>query len=70
MRTSHRLLLVALAAANITGCAVIRDPRDAPWDPKHPSQMLDQIPAWEGSANRVCCGWRDDCEEKRLNRRC
>lgn len=66
-----KLLLVVLAAASITGCATIfRDPRDAAWDPPRPQDMFTQIPAWDGAANQVCCGWRTDCEERKLSRRC
>lgn len=70
-----KILSAALAASLLTGCAGLaeiagRDPRDAPWDPKHPKAMFDQIPAWHDQAWRDCCGWRTDCEEKKLSRRC
>ena len=68
-------LAAFLVVISLQGCAGVwelaqKDPRDAPWDPKHPKAMFDQIPAWEGQALRDCCGWRTDCEEKKLSRRC
>jgi hypothetical protein len=70
-----RQLAIFLAVISLTGCAAVweevkRDPRDAPWDPKQPNEMFTQIPAWRGAANEVCCGWRSDCAEKKLSRRC
>ena len=56
IRNRLRLLLAVLAAVSLVGCGAIRDRRDAPWDPKHPSQMLEQIPNWDGEANRRCGG--------------
>ncbi len=58
-----RTLLVILAAANLAGCAdLVRDRRDAPWDPKPGHAMFDQIPNWQGGANRRCCGHLRVCE--------
>lgn len=65
------LIALVLVAVNTAGCTVLStDPRNAPWDPRHPNQMFDQIPAWQGGALRQCCGWRTDCDELKLNRRC
>ena len=53
--------ITALAAAVLlTGCATVieeltRDPRDAPWDPRAGAQLIDQIPAWDNAALKVCC---------------
>ena len=59
MQKLLNLLLVALVAANCTGCAVwtelSRDPRDAPWDPKNGSALFEQIPNWDGAAGKICC---------------
>lgn len=52
------LLALVLAASTLSGCAFFRDRRDAPWDPKS-GTLFDQIPAWEGGANRVCGGHLD-----------
>jgi hypothetical protein len=60
------LLLVLVVTS--TGCSVFRDPRDAPWDPKRGQVMFDQIPAWEGGANRVCGGHLTE-EERRSSGR-
>jgi len=58
------LLLLTVCASMLaaTGCAVQRrDARDAPWDPKPGQTMMDQIPNWEGGANKVCCGHLRSC---------
>jgi hypothetical protein len=31
-------------------------PTQAPWDPKPGQTLMDQIPNWDGEAERVCCG--------------
>lgn len=57
-------LAILLAVISLQGCSLLHDPRDAPWDPKAGSgrALIDQIPAWEGAANRVCCGHLRSCE--------
>jgi hypothetical protein len=62
MRTIHRLLSVVLSVGSITlaGCAA-QDRRDAPWDPRVQGQLFEQIPSWDGAANRVCCGHLRQC---------
>ena len=62
MRTIHRLLSVVLSAGSIllAGCAV-QDRRDAPWDPPRQGALFEQIPSWDGAANRVCCGHLRQC---------
>ena len=58
-----RLLLLLALVANATGCAnLLRDRRDAPWDPKPGHTLMDQIPNEDGGANRVCCGHLRDCK--------
>lgn len=58
-----RLILLAVLVLN--GCstwsAMMRDPRDAPWDPKPGQTLFDQIPNNEGSANQICCGRLPSC---------
>ena len=50
-----RLVLLITLAASVTGCAdLLRDRRDAPWDPKQGS-LMDQIPNWDGAAAKICC---------------
>ena len=56
MRTLHVCLLV-LAAASCTACSMLRDPRDAPWDPRHPNDLLTQL-HFEGKDNPTQCGMR------------
>ena len=56
-----RITALAVAAVLLTGCASVleeltRDPRDAPWDPRGGAQLIDQIPAWDNAAERICCG--------------
>ncbi len=56
------LLLVALCS-NLAACSsLLRDPRDAPWDPKPGQTLFDQIPNEDGGALRICCGHRLRCE--------
>ena len=52
-----RLLLLVALSSNLAACSsVLLDRRDAPWDPKKGASMMDQIPSWDGAANRVCGG--------------
>ena len=61
-------VLAVLVTVSLVGCGAIRDRRDAPWDPKHPSQMLEQIPNWDGEANRRCGGHLTAEEARRQGR--
>lgn len=59
----HRLLILSIVVSSLTACSTIyKDPRDAHWDPKSHGQLLDQIPAWEGAANKICCGHLRECK--------
>jgi uncharacterized protein YceK len=49
-----KLLLTALLALAISGCASVRDYRAAPWDPKGHAQLFDPIPAWDRAAEIQC----------------
>lgn len=60
MKLLPKLLLAALCAS-AAGCAT-HDRRDAAWDPKPGQTMFDQIPNWDGGANRVCCGHLRSCK--------
>jgi hypothetical protein len=52
-----RLLLLVALSSNLAACSsLLLDPRDSPWDPKKGATLMDQIPAWDGAANRVCGG--------------
>lgn len=59
-----RLLLSLAVCASLlcaTGCAT-HDSRDAPWDPRGHNQLMDQTPAWEGAAGKICCGHLRECK--------
>ena len=49
-------LFIVLAAANLTACAALGDPRDAPWDPRPGQALHDQLPNWQNQAMRHCGG--------------
>lgn len=67
-----RLLLSITLCSSLlaaTGCTVLnQDPRDAPWDPKGGQALFDQIPAWDGAANRICGGHLTETERQREGR--
>lgn len=65
MRMLRTVLLVALGAS-VCACSSIqwRDRRDAAWDPKGGQTLMDQIPAWDQAAAKICSGHLRD-EEKR-----
>ena len=66
MRTRIMLVLVSLQLA---GCSVLQqDRRDAAWDPKGSKTLMDQIPAWDGAANRVCGGHLTEEERRRTGK--
>jgi hypothetical protein len=56
------LLLIVLAAAN-TGCAT-HDRRDTHYDPKmsQGKTLFDQMPNWDNSAEKICCGHLRTCK--------
>ena len=71
----NRLLKTALVALSVcsVGCAQLsaelkRDRRDAPWDPKPGQTLMDQIPAWDGAANRICGGHLTEEERRRTGK--
>jgi hypothetical protein len=51
-----RVVLLLLLCASAAGCSVLRDPRDAAWDPRGSRALMDQIPNWDDEALRVCAG--------------
>lgn len=64
MLDKRRLSALVLTVITATGCAssdIFRDRRDAPWDPKE-GQLFEQIPAWDGAAERICCGHLRECK--------
>lgn len=57
-----RIVALLVLCASATGCAdMLRDRRDAPWDPKGSAQIMDQMPNWEGGAAKICCGHLRSC---------
>jgi len=66
MRTKILLLLLSVQLA---GCSLLQqDRRNAPWDPKGSRTLFDQIPAWDGAANRVCGGHLTEEERQRTGK--
>ena len=63
------MLLIALAAVSSTGCAT-HDRRDAAWDPRGGASLLDQIPNWDGEAQRRCGGHLPESERGTRSSRC
>lgn len=47
------LILLALLLVGLFGCA---NTYTRPWDPPPNRALFEQIPNWEGGADRVCCG--------------
>jgi hypothetical protein len=63
MNTLMKLLILLVVAVSLAACGSLsRDRRDAAWDPKTHGQLLDQVPAWEGAANKICCGHLRECK--------
>lgn len=54
MRNALKLTTLVLIALVLPACAAY-DARDTAWDPKPGSSLMDQIPAWDGAADRLCC---------------
>ena len=68
-----RVLLLLLLGASLCACSaqLLRDRRDAPWDPKPGHALMEQIPAWDQAAARVCSGQlRDDQKRPGMSDRC
>jgi hypothetical protein len=68
MKLWLKIVLVALAVSNTACSALHTDRRDAPWDPKGSATLFDQIPAWDGAANRVCGGHLTEEERQRTGK--
>lgn len=67
MRMQIKLAALLLAVSS-TGCSALQDRRDAPWDPRGSRTLMDQIPAWDGAANRVCGGHLTEAERRRTGK--
>ena len=64
-----RAVLLVLVLLQLTGCGILRDRRDAAWDPRG-GQLFDQIPNNEGAANSQCGGHLRDHERGSRSPRC
>lgn len=65
-----RLVVLLAVVTQLAACSLLRDRRDAPWDPRHPSGMIEQIPNWDGEANNVCGGHLPPEERRGRSPRC
>jgi hypothetical protein len=61
-----KALVLALALA-LQGCAAYNT-QQRPWDPKQGRTLYEQIPAWDGAANRLCGGHMDPEQARREGR--
>lgn len=59
---SKTVLIAAVASSLLLQACAMRDPRDAAWDPPQGRQLFEQLPNWDGAAQRVCCGHLRHCE--------
>jgi hypothetical protein len=58
-----RVCLLVLLAASTAACTLLRDPRDAPWDPRHPNDLLTQL-HFQSQDNPTKCGGQLRPEER------
>ena len=65
----HKIVIVLVVLLQLQGCSLLRDRRDAAWDPRH-GQLFDQIPNNEGAANAICGGHLRDHERGGRSPRC
>lgn len=68
--TTVKLLVTSLLVCAASGCGLLRDPRNTPWDPPHGRTLTEQIPNWDGEALRVCGGHLPDTERGDRSPRC
>ena len=62
MKISLLTCTVLLIASTAAGCAT-HDRRDTAYDPdlRQGKSLFDQIPNWEGAAEKICCGHLRSC---------
>jgi hypothetical protein len=66
-----RLVILLAVVTQLAACSILGDRRDAPWDPKQGRGIgMDQIPNWEGEANKVCGGHLPPEDRKGRSPRC
>lgn len=56
-----RTISVACSLAVLQGCAVYTDAGSAPWDPPAGRALFEQLPNWDGAAQKICCGHLREC---------
>lgn len=62
------IVVATLVSLQLQGCGVLRDRRDAPWDPPSGRTLFEQIPAWDGAATKICGGHLDPETRRREGR--
>jgi hypothetical protein len=60
-------ICAAFSVIVLQGCAnmpaeLMRDRRDAAHDPPRGRQLFEQLPAWDGAADKICCGHLRECQ--------
>jgi len=65
----HKIVIVLVVLLQLQGCSLLRDRRDAAWDPRG-GQLFDQIPNNEGAANAICGGHLPESERGGRSPRC
>ena len=50
-----RITAMILALVSLTACQALHTERE-------PQELFQQIPAWDGAANRICCGHLRECQ--------
>ena len=65
-KTCLAQLLIVLAGVSSTGCGsfAVHDRRDTAYDPKlsKGQTLFDQMPNWDNSAAKICCGHLRECK--------
>jgi hypothetical protein len=69
-----KTIALACSVAVLTGCAtdprLWRDRRDAPWDPPAGRSLFEQLPAWDGAAQKRCGAHLPESERGGRSDRC
>jgi hypothetical protein len=66
----HKIVIVLVVLLQLQGCSLLRDRRDAAWDPRDSSRLFEQIPNNEGAANAICGGHLPELERGSRSPRC
>lgn len=61
--TMPKLLVILFAVAVNAGCAAnLKTGQSVDWDPPQGRALFEQIPAWDGAAQKICCGHLRSCQ--------